>query len=564
MPCSVPRDGVVLFCIFAATAILIVTAITAACSPPNSADAMAYHMPRVVYWAEQGSVRFFSTPYLNQIMLQPLAEYFMLHTYVLSGGDRLVNFVPWGASLVCVIAVSAIASLLGAGPRGQAIAALFCASLPAGVLAASSAKNDYLLAMWMVAAIYFAFRFSRLQSWSYSLAMGAAAGLALLTKATAYLFLSWLLAAALAPGLRKFSRGSLAPLAAACAFAALLNTPHWVRNYELSGNILGYDSAQGDGFFRWRNESFGWRETASNILRHVSDQLGARSDSWNRAVYDRVVAAHRRIGISVNDPATTWRWTSFEPPRNANHEANANSKWELAILAAAAMILIWRVRAGASSLPVLYLLALVAGFITFCAYLKWQPFEARLFLPLLVASSPLAGLALDRGKNAKAGLVRTTVQIALCLFLLTNARRPAFENWVRPLKGERSVLRMSRDGQYFSDMSQWNNRPTYEKTVELLAAGDCRTIGIDATNLSLEYPLMALLRERRPDALFVHAGVSNSSSRFGAPVAGTPCTIVCMNCVDDPARVRLYGAYPIRSNVDKFVVFERSATTSSP
>ena len=550
-------DPVVLICSVAIGAILTLTGVTAAFSPPNSADAMAYHMPRVVYWAEQSSVRFFPTPYLPQIMLQPLAEYMMLHLYVLSGGDQLINFVQWFASLASMIGVSSIARIFGAEKASQAIAALFCATLPAGILASSGAKNDYWLAMWLVAAIYFALSFTRTNRLGDALAFGAALGLALLTKATAYLLVPWPLAAIFlaraGKSRRRLATGAL--IAVACGLT--INAPQYVRNYDLSGSIMGFDSAQADGFFRWRNETFGWKQTASNLLRNLSEQLGSRSAGWNERVYELVIAAHQRLGIDVNDPGTTWRWSAFAPPRNANHEANAPNRWHLAILFAISCALILRALRRRERERPLYSLALLCAFFAFCVYLKWQPFLARLLLPVFVLGAPLAGVIGEIGERTWSPIARRFVQLAICLFLLDNARLPLLENWVRPLRGSKSVLHTPRSAQYFADMSQWNNEASYRKTVDVLANSNCDTVGIDITNLTLEYPLQVLLRERKPQTRYLHTGVQNRSSRYRQPIDAAPCAVVCLDCASDSKRLRVYDDFRISERIDNFMIFLR-------
>ena len=530
-------------------AIVLIIGLTALASPPNSADAMAYHMPRVIYWAEQRNVSFFPTPYLNQIMLQPLAEYFMLQTFLLSGGDHFINCIQWLGSVGSILAVSLIAQWFGAGRRGQIFAALFCATLPNGILQASGSKNDYLLALWLAATTYFGLRFVRTavraDLWYCALALG----LALATKATAYLFLPGILFAVFFPTIRALGARRVVFVGVVLAACVLVfNTMQYVRNMDLSGSPLGFDSAQGDGFFRWRNETFGWKETLSNMIRNLADQVGGPSQLWSRRVYDTVLWLHNGIHANVNDPHTTWPWTVYEPPRYANHEANANNRWHLLILFAASVLLAFRSTKLAKREMLYYLIGLVVGFVLFCFYLKWQLYLARLFLPLFVLAAPFAGVEIERIRPA-------AIQWLLCLFLLNNSRPFLFENWTRPLKGSNSVLRTRREENYFSDMKPWHNREPFERAAELISRSNCNIVGIDSNGFQLEYPFQALLREKKPSVMFVHTGVNNASIKYAFRRPERSCVVLCMDCAGKPALLNRYHADGQATRIGEFVVF---------
>jgi hypothetical protein len=515
-------------------AIVAVVAVTAWLSPPNSADAMAYHLPRVVYWAQYASVAFFPTPYFNQISLQPLMEYFFLHSYLLSGGDRFINLITCAAFLASIVGVSALAGALGLGTRGQAFAALFCATLPNGILQASGAKNEWMVALWLICAAYFAAR----EDAPFT---GFSLGLALATKATAYLFAPPLILAVL---LIKKSEGT-APLRSRLGITAslgitawiaagilMINTPQYVRNWQLSGSPLGFDSAQGDGLFRWQNDHPGVKSTVSNFIRHSSDQLGDRNAHWNQAVFRSALALHRTLGIDPDDPADTWPYARFTAPINSNHEADSNNRWHLLLLAIAMLF----AAIARKRTPLLYGAGVFAGYLLFCFYLKWQPFTSRLELPLFVLAAPVAGAFLEALRPA-------LLALPVCLFLLTTARLPLFQNWTRPLTGPQSIFVTARDDNYFRDMTQWDYGATYLHAVDLTARSGCHDVGIDINRDQIEYPYQAILRERDPAVRFWHTGVRNASARYAPKGQPHLCAVFCPDCGWLPSEADLYREF---------------------
>jgi hypothetical protein len=95
----------------------------------------------VLHWQQDRSVALYATNIERQLHLAPDGEYGILRLDLLSGGDRLDNLPQWLAAMGSLPVVSLIPARLDATVRGQALAAVFCATLPMGIL-----QNDYQVA----------------------------------------------------------------------------------------------------------------------------------------------------------------------------------------------------------------------------------------------------------------------------------------------------------------------------------------------------------------------------------------------------------------------------------
>lgn len=516
--------------------LLIVIGITAFVAAPNTWDSMQYHLPRVVEWAMHKNVRFYPTRDYQQLFAPPFAAFAMLEDYLLLGGDMATGSVQWLAWVGCAIAASLIARSLGAKPRGQLLAFIVCATIPNGVLSASGTKDDCVVAFWIAVTIYFLFQYQRRQSWASAVAIGAALGLSILTKGTAYFYLPCFFLVALLPLFhvpipRKLLLQS--GLILLCAMA--INAPQFVRNRDLSGSILGFSSPDGEGQFPWRNKTLSFSGTVSNVFRNLLCHFGARNPALNKELINRSRALLVRFGIDPDDPSTTWTHDRFTIYPFGRHEIFAGNPLQIVLF----IVSLLAVLVDRSRLPrgnILYAFAIIGSFVLFCLLLRYQSWNARLHLPLLVLASCTIAIAASH-------YAPKSIQAGLALVLLLLAIPNAICNDLRPIVTRpglnRSIFETPREKVYFYDQHQ-SLEPSYRAAADAVKRAGCQTAGIDASQEHFEYPLFALLHNRHVDQI-VYSGVANRSSRYSAnQPPGAPCAVICPACARAPSRTAVY------------------------
>ena len=350
-------------------------------------------MPRVEHWQQNHSLAHYPTNIPRQIGLNPGAEILLLHARLWSGTDAFLNLVQWLGYAVAMIAASAAAARLGAGPSGQLLGALWLGTLPMAILQASSTQNDLLAGTF---SLLFVERYLLLRERTtlrYALEAGAALGLAIVTKGTAMIVLlpfCLLLAVDLA---RKPMRVALGCGLALTIPVVALNVGWWFRNYVTFGTPLGYFSAVVG------NARLNVDGVLSNSIRALASELMTAWPRINEPIVAAALSVHRWLGLDPNAPELTGggsfglAMAEMTWPR-VTHEDFAANPIHTLLLLVALVALISRVRRLPAA-PLIVLASVGFGAVLYCLLLRWQPWGTRLHLTWYMVCAPLVGIVVE-------------------------------------------------------------------------------------------------------------------------------------------------------------------------
>lgn len=493
-------------------------------TPPNNHDAMTATLARVIFWVENGSIGFYPTSELPQLNLGPFASYKFLNHFFITQNDVLVQAVQWEAMVVTLIVMSLIATKLKLNQTEQITTVFLTATLPTGILQATSAQNEYVVISYVVIVFCFFLDYLRSQkiSWSDLTWIGVAMGLAVLSKVTALIYL---LGLGLMVGLvflrsRKNLLRNVAMFAVVPILVLSINAFQAYQNYRTFHHVLGSFS---EGDFRYLNEKINLETLGVNVTRNLLIHVTVRYQFWNEKTNQAVKVLIQKLGVNFNNKANTWdAQVDYRITTQIADENFTGNFWHLLLVL---VMLGWFLKhyAGQSHQKIkdtwFLILPTLLSFLVFCLLLKWQPWHSRLQLAYFILLMPPVALMLKWGVKASQGLA-----IGIVLVLLTTAAVTVSISNVNKSIVNGNTFTLNRKELYMISGKFFG----YDQLIPLserAAEKGCDNLNLVLSPNEFEYPIWAFSNFK---VKINHAFVQNKTGQYALNVdnPGKHCYIV--------------------------------------
>ena len=486
-------------------AVLGVIAIT---TPPNTWDAMTYHMSRVAHWVQNSTVAFYPTKIQRQLYINPFAEYWIAQLVILSGGsDQWANMPQWISMIGTLLVISLIAQVIGIGRWGQILSAFFVITLPNAIVQATSTQTDFVVTLWVSIAVYFILRNIKLMSWSNTFAISMAVILAAYTKGTGlFILLPFWAWGVCAHSKGRLWRGSLLILCCMMGAAGFL----LLRNYLALGACVFY----GDQNHMLALNDF--KGMISSLALHSCMHLRTGIIGIDQGLSDLLDAVHQALGMNVMQSSANFNVLPFNYMKFPFAEDEMPNFIFYAGFLAAGTIYCFSKDRDRGSLKAKYFLMAFSCFFLFNTLVKWTPFDGRYHLPFFVLLAPLLADIFLRYRHIIVYIL-ILFSFSAGVFIITNQSKP--------LEGRSSLWRIPREYKYF-----YNRPPSLISTKAIsdaIVRSGCHEIGFDIGEDTWEYPFWAYLKNKVSPLRIEHVLVNNSSKALSYPLGPfMPCQIV--------------------------------------
>lgn len=479
---------------------------------PYNWDSQTYHLPRIMHWAQNGSVEHYATNILRQVSSPVLAEFVNLHVYVLTGRDLLFNLLQCVSFLLGVFLIYEICGRLGGGRESCFLSALLYLSMPIGFAEALTTQVDLYAALMLL--VYVRLLMELIPEDRKLTASRENCGLVVLLSlsvAFGYLikpsvlfgmlvFAVWLLLVCIRrrDALKEILR--LLCCAVPCLLAVLI--PEFVRNYHTFHALASAGTGQRQlvgtlqpsylliNFMKnlvynlpvrfWKGGS----ETLAAVVGNMADLLGVELNASSISEDGRVFALHSageyRHDMALN-PLIVW----------------------LFLICIVLLVLRRLLRKGQlTRVQRGFFFSAAASFLVFCMFLRWEPFVSRYMTSYLALLCPLIAVSVQEllrkisVRGARCAVF--AVLVGCCLAELLGAA------WYHV-----DMCRSDKAG--MRPVGYFASRGTYHAHAELCQAvteRGCRRIGLYMTEDSYEYPLWRMLVGAEE---FEHVGVTNET-----------------------------------------------------
>lgn len=483
---------------------------------PYNYDSMTYHLARIGHWIDNQSVNHFVTSIARQNYSPVLAEYNLLHMFLLTGSDSFLNLLQYFAMGITALYLYKCARMIGTDRNFSILGAFLFVTMPLTISQSMTTQNDLFATMWFALFLYYFLRFIQMEKIEFNKKAGNLLFLTALTVAFAFLtktsicasmifFLPWLLI------VRLIKKDNISELIKSAAFAGVsivaVISETLIRNVLSAGTIMP-DTASGDIMVATKNVYY----IIVNILKNYSLILTQHlSDALNGFICRIAIHTGAALKVEVNNVAISFH--GFDYVRHMNRGDNMYSHditpsafvGYLALLCGVILIVLAIRHKKSHSTTIGFGISCWLSFGFIMALLRWQPWGTRIMYPALAMTVIMIAniLSLLFSKIKKKGIILIPLAL-LSMYLaipsITYNMEPSITN-VKEGMANRLSRYFTFNDRYVSYMEMADEMVTLSETDEETAFSN---VGVQISGDGYDYPLWLMFRKKMPETTLSH------------------------------------------------------------